>query len=352
MLECNLNTVLDSMVAKDSRLPISVKCELTYRCNFSCHHCYCRFPANSRMAKKELSFSEWDRILGECADEGALFLTFTGGEPLLRPDFKDIWRMAKRRGFLISLFTNGSLIDEELIDFFKEWSPTDISITLYGVSEEVFGDVTATLGMFPRVLNTIRQLRDANIPVSTKSIITRRNVSEFDALRDLNKQFSEYFKWDGTLFGSSSQGGGKPLQERISVETLRTLEHRHSERKDELIKLFNKNQVPMVIPEKSYKCALGRAGFGIDPYGNLRPCTLLEPLQFDLRQLSIRNAWRDSVPRELEKFQWGESKCKGCELAILCCICPAMALREGARPEGPTDYHCAVGRMRFEMMDM
>ncbi len=347
-MECNIKSVLGNINSKESNLPLGIKCELTYRCNFTCRHCYCRLPQKSMLANSELSFKEWDRILGESVDEGALFLTFTGGEPLLRPDFKDIWKMAKRRGLLISLFTNGSFINEKYVEFFQQWSPTNISITLYGATESTYQTVTGIPGMFSKVLANIELLQKANIPVSTRSIITKRNITEFRELEELNNHYVDSFFWDAELFGTSEHGGGFPFQERLSPEELVELEFNHRERREGLEEYFPAYYGTSEVPVNSYRCSLGKRGFGIDPYGKMHACLVLEPIKYDLRKGTIRDGWYNYIPKAIKKLEWGSSPCRKCDLALFCRICPAYSLREGGLQEGPTDYHCAIGKVRFE----
>ncbi|UCD72074.1 MAG: radical SAM protein, partial [Syntrophobacterales bacterium] len=120
----------------EQRVPLAGVLELTFRCNNRCMHCYVNKGADDgRERKKELSYDQMCRILDAIAEEGCLWLLLTGGEPFIRRDFVEIYTYAKRRGFLITLFTNGTLIDPEIADFLREWPPRSIEITLYGMSE-------------------------------------------------------------------------------------------------------------------------------------------------------------------------------------------------------------------------
>jgi MoaA/NifB/PqqE/SkfB family radical SAM enzyme len=97
---------------KGRRIPLSGMFELTERCNLNCVHCYVNQPASSRVARaRELTTDQVKRILDQAADAGCLFLTLTGGEPLLRPDFIEIYLHARKRGILASIFTNGTHVD-------------------------------------------------------------------------------------------------------------------------------------------------------------------------------------------------------------------------------------------------
>ena len=116
----------EQLVSKigNKRVPISGTVELTERCNLECAHCYINLPADDQQAqRKELTYEQWCNIFDQIAEEGCLSLLLTGGEPLLRPDFLDIYAYAKRKGFIITLFTNGTMLTPEIADYLQEWPP-------------------------------------------------------------------------------------------------------------------------------------------------------------------------------------------------------------------------------------
>ena len=99
---------------KEKQSVLEFKLELTARCNNNCSHCYINLPAGDRaVQERELSFEEIMKIADQAVHLGALWCTITGGEPLLRDDFKDIYIGLKRKGLIVSVFTNATLIKEE-----------------------------------------------------------------------------------------------------------------------------------------------------------------------------------------------------------------------------------------------
>ena len=90
----------------DRNIPLIAHWELTYRCNMTCAHCYCVQDES----KKELSFSEARFVIDALADMGSLYLTFSGGEILVRDDFFFFSHYAREKGFALRLLTNGTLI--------------------------------------------------------------------------------------------------------------------------------------------------------------------------------------------------------------------------------------------------
>ena len=132
--EITLSDVGDELLAQlgGRRYPLGATFELTERCNLRCLHCYIQQPAGSpEAASRELTLPQVRTVLDKMADAGCMFLVLTGGEPLLRPDFPEIWRHAKGKGMLTTLFTNGTLLTPQIADLLGEYRPYAAEITLF-----------------------------------------------------------------------------------------------------------------------------------------------------------------------------------------------------------------------------
>ena len=142
------------------RAPLEVSVEVTRRCPLHCLHCYNNLSAGDHVARaRELSTDEHFRLLDELADLGCFWVLYTGGEIFARKDFLEIYTYAKKKGFLITLFTNGVLIDEAVADHLVEWPPFAIEITLYGRSKETYEALTSVPGSYDRCMKAIELLR-------------------------------------------------------------------------------------------------------------------------------------------------------------------------------------------------
>lgn len=110
---------------KHKRVPIFFDLEITARCNHNCRHCDINLPAGDKDAQaRELSLADIKKIVDEAVSLGALCCLITGGEPLLRDDFFDIYRYIKQKGLLVSVFTNATLVNDEHIELFTKTPPT------------------------------------------------------------------------------------------------------------------------------------------------------------------------------------------------------------------------------------
>ena len=171
-------------------IPLSGTFELTPMCNFSCKMCYVRKTAAEVKShqRKGLTLEQWLDIAKQVKEEGTLFLLLTGGEPLSWPNFWELYEELIRMGFLISINTNGSLIDEKAIERFTRMPPVRINITLYGASDETYERLCGVEHMFSRVDSAISGLQRCGVTVKLNGSLTPYNVCDLDACVEYAKQ--------------------------------------------------------------------------------------------------------------------------------------------------------------------
>ena len=150
--------------AREKKIPVSAQFELTGRCNLDCKMCYVHNLDAATCLSRELSTEEWKRVFDEAIEQQLLFATLTGGECLLRPDFKELYLHLWKKGIRISVLTNGILLDSNYVTFFKTHKPEMIQISLYGSDEDGYLRVTGHRG-FERTVAAIRSLMEAQINV-------------------------------------------------------------------------------------------------------------------------------------------------------------------------------------------
>src|SRR5229473_6952125 len=127
---------------------VKAQIELTYGCNLHCVHCYTDCYNRPDLIKQELRYEEVIRVLDQLAMEGCLWVCFTGGEIFMRRDFLDIYAYAKQKGFIITLFTNGTMISTRIAEYLEEYPPFKIDISVHGVTEETYEKVTQVPGSY------------------------------------------------------------------------------------------------------------------------------------------------------------------------------------------------------------
>src|SRR5271168_5609602 len=170
------------------RAPMQVSIEVTRRCPLEGQHCYNNLPMSDEQARgREMPTGEHFRMLDELVEMGCFWLLYTGGEIFARKDFLEIYTYAKKKGFLITLFTNGIMVNEQIADYLVEWPPFAIEITLYGRTRETYEALTAIPGSYDRCLRGIKLLKERGLPLKLKTVATSINKHEIFAM----KQFAE-----------------------------------------------------------------------------------------------------------------------------------------------------------------
>ena len=172
--------LLDYFHARGKRfgLPIAGNFELTARCNFNCKMCYVHLSEEEQRRRgKELSADEWLAAAEKARDAGMVFLLLTGGEPLVRQDFRYLLAELKKMGLMVSINSNGSLINDDWIEFFKSEPPIRFNITLYGAGNEAYERLCGR-PVFDKVVNNIRALKEIGIGVKLNVSLTRYNAED------------------------------------------------------------------------------------------------------------------------------------------------------------------------------
>lgn len=346
--EINYRAFSEKMVEEimQKRIPIVGGIEITFRCNFRCRHCY--VPEEERSTKKEMSTEQILRIIDEIAKEGCLWLLITGGDPLIRKDFLEIYTHAKKKGMLITVFTNGSLITSEIIECFQELPPYLVEITIYGMTEKTYRKVTQTKGNFQRVLRGVHSLLDTGIPLKLKAMAMKSNKHELWEIKRFAENLGVDFRFDAVI-NPGLDGSRNPCKERLSPEEVVELDLLDLERVKEWRRFAQSFQGLPEHPDWLYHCGAGINCFNIDSQGRLALCLLAREPNYDLLAGAFREGWRDFLYKaRLQKAPPG--KCSTCNKISLCGYCPGWAQLEGHNPKEPLDYLCQITRLREKLL--
>lgn len=325
------------------RIPIGGSLELTFRCNLRCAHCY----IDHEDTQKELTLAEIDSLLDTLIAEGCLWLLLTGGEPFVRKDFLDIYTAAKKKGMIVTLFTNGTMITEEIADYLADWRPFCVEITLYGMTKDTYENVTGVPGSHARCLSGIELLLERKIPLKLKTMVLSLNKHELEQMREYTEGLGLTFRYD-PLVNPRIDGSHKPSEVAITPEEVVQLDVNDKKRFDSWMEMLEKYLGPPSDPTALFGCGAGRSSFNIDPYGKMSVCVLVRQPEHDLRTQPFKTGWYEAFPEVLATKRTKESPCAKCELAALCGQCPGWAELEHGDPELPVDYLCKVGHLRAE----
>jgi radical SAM protein with 4Fe4S-binding SPASM domain len=342
--------------AGGKRVPLAGTIELTRRCNNRCRHCYNNLPANDPAAlAAELETLELFRLLEEIAAAGCVWLLLTGGEILLRQDFLDIYRAAKKNGLLVTLFTNGTLVTPRLAEELAAARPFSIEITLYGSTAETYERVSGVPGSFRRCLEGVRLLAQHGLPLKLKSTVCALNAHELRGIRRFAaEELGLPFRFDA-LLNARCDGSLAPLDVRLAPEEVVALDLADAERVRALKELARRPLGVAPGPAGAaplYTCGGGATSFAIDPCGRLRACVLSAGEGYDLRAGSLRDGWDRHLSRLRALAAASDSRCARCALRSLCGMCPANGELECGDPRQPVDFLCRVAHLRAYAMSM
>jgi radical SAM protein with 4Fe4S-binding SPASM domain len=348
---------------KARRAPVSFDLEITARCNNNCRHCYINLPAGDPAAKAaELSTAEILAIAREAAGMGAVWCLLTGGEPLLRDDFAELYVGLKRFGLLVSVFTNACLVTPAHVSLFRKYPPRDIEVTVYGVTRETCERVTRCPGSFDAFMRGLDLLLHSGLKVRLKAMAMQSSLLEQEAIADFCRaRTKDFFRFDPQLHLRFDGDPGRNAEirgERLTPEQIAALELADENRLAALQKSCETGiHDGLTHPgcDHLFHCGAGEGSFSVSYDGRFRLCSSLwaEGTSYDLRAGTLREAWEQFVPK-VRGLRSANSefldKCRCCTIVDLCLWCPAHAHLETGRLDGATPYFCAVAHARAALL--
>ncbi len=331
--------------AAAQRQPVNGTFELTERCNLACRMCYIRQAIGDARRAGELSPGEWLELAHQAVDNGMVFLLLTGGEVLVRPDFFEIYTPLTRLGLILTLFTNGTLITEDLAARLAEAPPSRTEITLYGATAATYEAVTGVPGGYSRCCAGIEALVKHGVPLALKSTITKQNVGELDAMqrmaRDWGLPFSAASLLSRRRDGELSEVGDCRLSASECVALEATDRASVNEWTEAALRETSLGH------DRIFSCSAGQAAFVINSQGKMNACVDLPLPAARPLDIGFRAAWKsvqcfvDSAPRLAPL-------CQACDQRSYCPRCPAWSWVEAGKLDAPVTYLCEIARVRKE----
>ena len=326
-------------------VPFMVSMDWTYRCNLRCAHCFVRFPD---VSLGELTTGQVKQVLGKLADHGVLFLVITGGEPLARPDFRELHLHVKSLGFIPTLFTNATLATPVMADFLAANPPRRIEISVYGHTEACDEAVTGVPGSFRRFREGVAALRDRGLLLRFKSMIMAPNQHELQAMKDWAEQQDCEFRYDAVIHGRLN-GDLSPAECRIPPEAGVQLHFSRDADKDEFLRY--QETIGRHLPPKAslLECGAGTMTMHVDAQGRAHPCMLWRSDPYDLLAGTLDGRWQEHI-RRIRNRAAPDGPCRTCEDRGLCSYCPPIAVIETGHPARPSPYFCELAAQRKRQM--
>ncbi len=295
--------------------------ELTSRCNLDCKMCYVHNLDHCAAKQKELSTSEWKQIFDQAYDLGLLFATLTGGECLLRQDFKDLYLHLWNKRVRVAVLTNGTMINEDHIDFFRKYKPEYIQISLYGSNEEGYLRVTGHRG-FEKTLAALRALKSAGIPVKVAVTPSKYIYDDFISILQLCRKEGFQTGFAEMVLMPNREDPDKndyylTRDEIVNLSVQRSALYKTLE---PLPDTPDPRGTETVIPQ-GLRCTAGNCLAYITWDGKMVPCAaVISEHAPVVRELGFAQAWEQTKKMAAEILLPVE--CVGCAYEKVCVRCP------------------------------
>ena len=328
--------------------PLRVGCVLTHRCNLQCSMCFVWKRGSKRQEREELTTSEWISIFDQTPRYA--IITFTGGEPLVRQDFVQLLTHACRNRNGCIVVTNGTLLDDEMIELCMSLAPqkmSDRGLLSIGVSLEgppgvhdamvkIPGSYARTTGALKKIVE-LKRARHMKYPIlDMKIVICKETLGSLIALYDLADSIGlDIISYQQCSTQESSYGisdpppeamyKAPPHVEMIGRETLMTELNAliKRSRSGKIALRFNPDMAPElfadryqnVFPLKRFTCSAAWSVMHIGPNGTVYPCFSIA--MGSLKQNRLMEIWNGKPYREFRQKLKRANIFAGC---VGCCV--------------------------------
>lgn len=320
--------VLDK--AAREKVPIDVSLEITHRCNYRCQHCYIPdLTAPDLMPTERLLV-----LLEELAEIGTMSLTLTGGEPLVRHDWEVIARRARELGFMLTVLTNGALIDDRVADTLAELT-AGVEISLHSMDPETFDRVTSCRGSFARTIRGIELLVGRSVAVELKMPVTVLNREHVPAVMEYARTLGVPCQAFPKIV-ARKDGNLQPLQLRVP--------------EPELVDFYAGPHSGCYLDSAGDAgpspdgplCAAAHRYANITAAGDVMACNILPGSAGNLRTSTFRDIWEGSAwLNRIRDIRLGDlPACSTCSKHSYCGRCLAQAMVEDGDLLGPSRTAC------------
>lgn len=345
--------------ARQAGVPVNGSFELTPLCNMNCRMCYVRLDRKAMEAQgRLLTGAQWLAVGRQAAEAGTMFLLLTGGEPLLHPDFREIYLGLKAMGMVLTINTNGTLIDEEWADFFAAHRPRRINITLYGKDEKAYETLCRHPGGFEKVLRGVRLLRERGVDVKLAGSATPENGEDIPAMYQVARELDVPLHTDCYMMNArrerpeefhyeSRLAPEEAAEKNLTALRLSLGEDFYSQYRTQALARVDGFQKPQEAP-CAISCNGGLCSYTVNWQGHMRLCVVMTEPEVDLTREPFAKGWQ-AVHRAAEAIRFCR-ECSVCPRRHLCRVCAAACLLETGDYMGKPEYLCRYAQATEDIL--
>ena len=337
------------------RVPLGGSMELLPLCNMNCKMCFIRqSPEEMRKQGRMLSCDEWLRIAQEAREAGVLFLLLTGGEPLIYPEFRRLYTALTDMGFVVTINTNGTLIDEDWADFFAVRPCRRMNITLYGENDDTYGRLCGNPYGHTQLLRALRLLKERGIPYRLNYTITPENVDQISYACTLAKDFGVALEAASYLF--------PPIRRENTSFSRLSPEAAAQAKFDRILYFYGERQLEaeacaalsymksITVPREHVHltCRAGRSGFWMTWTGDLLPCGMFSGPKISLLDHTFAEGWT-YITEKTAKLEM-HTGCAVCKKRFGCIVCGARCRAESGDMTKKPEYLCKMTDAYYRLL--
>lgn len=296
--------------------PLRVFFDITYECNLRCKHC---FTESGLKKVSELNDERKRFLIDQLNKMGVFRMSIAGGEPfILGERLFDFISYARSKEIDISITTNGTLINNNIIDRLNTLGIKTITISLDG-GTSYSHDYIRGKGQFDKVINTIVNLKERyDGKVSIKTTLMKNNIGEVKQIISLAEDMGcSSVKFNCVREDGRAKGSQDLLLDRNDyINTVKNAVNFHSEKlRIKLpLNIYDCNEYSY-IKELGFGCFAGKESICIDPLGNVRPCSHM-PSHFiagNILDQTLEEIWQNSDILNVFRNLKGNTTCNNCK---------------------------------------
>jgi radical SAM protein with 4Fe4S-binding SPASM domain len=326
--------------ARAERIPLQVEMEIIATCNYKCVHCYIA-PCAER--GDMMTLEQARGIFRKLVDAGTMGLLLTGGEIFTHREFREIYLAAKRSGFAVHLNSNGYYITDRWADFFVEWPPEIISLSMYGATRETYEGVTGIPSSFDRFVRNVDGLLARGIRIDLKCPAMTVTAPELPLMKAFADARGVNFRSDFNIM-PEEKGGTAPLQlmlaPRDHIDLLKQMDPGLEETRK-----YSEARINNPMTNEVYLCGAGRTGFAINVFGGVTTCLTSRKVVGNIIEQPFEEVWAALGGKVAVKYP-DNHPCATCRFHSICAGCPATVESLTGLPEGYVQQYCQMSHLR------
>lgn len=328
-----------------------------------CNMCYVRVDqeAIKQSGKRERTVAEWINMAEQAAEAGTLNLLLTGGEVTLRPDFCDIYEAIIKMGFVTTVYTNATNINDQIMALFEKYPPHTVGVTMYGASSDTYQKICGHADGFDRFVRGLRKLRSLPSVLETRTTLVKKNIDDYQAMKDFIEQElgpNQTLRVSVDVYNSIRGSVCDPTKERLDplencaffykwLDNLYWLLDEEKLQFEEVIDVQKLRETEIAIKRRTLgedgtylfnNCGAGISEYFISWAGDMYACGMLPIGCTHPFDEGFTSAW-DRLPDQYPKTKVN-NKCRNCSLMPYCDSCPAFRIVETGSWDGIPQRAC------------